>query len=217
MTIHHLASMTSGFPKPGDINCTEPLLFPPGTDFAYSDGSSNILGEIIKRALNVKDIRNALENDVLTPIGANNWTWDGRFNAGLHISVRDMVRYGRLWLRKGDWDGKRIFSEKYAIKATKATNPELMKSYGYFWWVNSQGKSDNYEKYGFKLSSVFDLRVPRDAYMAIGASFTFILVIPSQNLIAVRSGVGFHSIQSGDTLLSDVSREFVNYVLDVIN
>ena len=92
-----------------------------------------------------------------------------------------------------------------------------MKSYGYLWWVNSHGKPANYEKFGFKLSPVFDVQVPRDAFIAIGASFTLILVIPSRNLIAVRSGTGFHSIQSGDTKLCDVSRDYVNYVLDAIN
>ena len=217
MTIHHLASMTAGFPKPSDIKCGEPLLFPPGTDFAYSDGGSNILGDIIKRALNVTDIRETLKNEILAPIGANKWTWDGRFNTGMHITIRDMTRYGRLWLRKGDRDGNRISSEKNAVEFTRATNPEIMKSYGYLWWVNSHGKPGNYEKFGFKLSPVFDVQVPRDAFIAIGASFTLILVISSRNLIAVRSGTGFHSIQSGDTKLCDVSRDYVNFVLDVIN
>ncbi len=49
--------------------------------------------------------------------------------------------------------------------------------------------------------------------MAIGASRTFILVIPSLHLVAVRGGSGFVSIQDGTTRLSDESRGFVDCVL----
>ncbi len=88
-----------------------------------------------------------------------------------------------------------------------------MKDYGYLWWVNSHGQPEPYEKFGFKLNPVFGLEVPPDAFMAIGASRTFILVIPSLHLVAVRGGSGFVSIQDGTTRLSDESRGFVDCVL----
>ena len=213
MNVHHLASMTSGFPKPGDVKCGDSLLFPPGEDFCYSDGGTNILRDIVQKALGSDDIIATLRARVMEPIGADTWLWDGRFNAGLSITVRDMARYGRLWLRRGDWDGLRVFSEANSRLATEASNPDVMKGYGYLWWVNSHGAPEPYERYGFKLSSVFSSDVPEDAFMAIGASFTFILVIPSLDLVAVRGGEGFHSIQSGDTWLSDMSRTFVDHVM----
>jgi CubicO group peptidase (beta-lactamase class C family) len=216
MTIHHLASMSAGFPKPSDISCDTDLLFSPGSDFAYSDGGVNIMGQAIMRALKIADIEHFMKERILAPIGAMNWSWDGRFSAGLRMTIRDMARYGRLWLRRGDWDGKRIFSENCARLATRAANPDLMKSYGYLWWVNTCGESQPYEKYGFKLNPVFDRNVPSDAFMAIGASFSFILVIPSLDLVAARSGSGFHSIQSGDTRLTDESRRFVDAVLTAV-
>ena len=131
MTVHHLASMTAGFPKPHDTSCRSELLFPPGTDFLYSDGGTNILRDIVVKVLGVTDITEVLRERVLKRIGANDWSWDGRFNAGLSITVRGLARYGRLWLRKGDWDGIRVFSESNATLATQASNPKLMKSYGY--------------------------------------------------------------------------------------
>jgi CubicO group peptidase (beta-lactamase class C family) len=213
MNVHHLASMTSGFPKPYDVKCGTPLLFFPGVDFCYSDGGTNILRDVIKRALGSDDIIATLRDRVLDPIEADTWLWDGRFNAGLSITVRDMARYGRLWLRRGDWDGRRIFSEPNSRLATEASNPDVMKGYGYLWWVNSHGTPESYNRYGFKLSPIFSSDVPDDAFMAIGASFTFILVIPSLDLVAVRGGEGFHSIQSGDTRLSDMSRIFVDHIM----
>jgi CubicO group peptidase (beta-lactamase class C family) len=216
MTVHHLASMTAGFPKPHDISCQTELLFLPGTDFLYSDGGTNILRDVVAHAFGEKDITQALRDRVLKPIGANNWTWDGRFNAGLSITIRGLALYGRLWLRKGDWDGIRLLSESNVILASRASNPGLMKSYGYLWWVNSHGEPQPYEKYGFKLNPVFGPRMPRDAFMAIGASRTFILVIPSLQVVAVRSGTGFHSIQSGDTKLTDESRMFTDLVLSAV-
>ncbi|MBW2122620.1 MAG: beta-lactamase family protein [Deltaproteobacteria bacterium] len=213
MTVHHLASMTAGFPKPSDITCDAELLFQPGTDFAYSDGGTNILRDVIIDAFGVEDIGVLLRDRILAPIGADDWLWDGRFSAGLHMTVRDMARYGRLWLRKGDWDGERLFSEANANLATRASNPDLMKAYGYLWWVNSHGQPEPYDRYGFKINPIFTPRVPADAFMAIGASRTFILVVPSLELVAVRGGTGFVSIQSGDTRLSDESRGFVDSVL----
>jgi len=216
MTVHQLASMTAGFPKPHNISCDSSLLFSPGADFAYSDGGTNILRDVLMHALKIKDIKRYLSEQVLDPIGAFNWTWDGRFSAGLSITIRDMARYGRLWLCKGEWNGKRIFSEKNAKIATRATNPKIMKSYGYLWWANSHGTPKTYERYGFKLNPVFGSKVPADAFMSIGASRTFILIIPSLDIVVVRSGSGFHSIQSGDTKLTDESRHFTDKVLSAI-
>jgi CubicO group peptidase (beta-lactamase class C family) len=216
MTVHHLASMTSGFPKPHDASCETPLLFKPGTDFCYSDGGSNILRDVVKEALKASDLRTVFREKVMGLIGARNWEWDERFNAGLYTSVRELAKYGRLWLRKGDWEGGRVFSEYYANLATTASNPGISKGYGYFWWVNSHGPSEPYDKYGFKLNPVFGPLAPRDAFMGIGASKTFILVVPSLDLVATRSGSGFHSIRAGDTRLSDESRRFVDLVLAAV-
>ncbi len=216
MTVHDLASMSAGFPKPSDTPCNATLLFPPRADFAYSDGGTNILRDIIREALGGIDIEALLRDRILKPIGAKDWAWDGRFSTGLHMTVRDMARYGRLWLRKGDWDGKRLFSEANANLATRASNPDLMRGYGYLWWVNSHGQPEPYERYGFKLNPVFGPEVPSDAFMAIGASRTFILVIPTLNLVAVRGGTGFVSIQTGTTQLSDETRGFVDRVVTAV-
>jgi CubicO group peptidase (beta-lactamase class C family) len=194
MTVHHLASMSAGFPKPSDTACDAALLFPPGTDFAYSDGGTNILRDVIKKALGGSDIEVVLRDRILTPIGAKDWSWNGRFS-------------------KGDWDGKRLFSEANANMATRASNPDLMKGYGYLWWVNSHGQPEPYERYGFKLNPVFGTEVPSDAFMAVSASRTFILIVPSLDLVAVRGGTGFVSIQTGNTQLSDETRGFVNRIM----
>jgi CubicO group peptidase (beta-lactamase class C family) len=215
MTVHHLASMTSGLPKPHDASCSTKTLFSPGDDFLYSDGGTNILRDVVAKALGVKDVTGVMRERVLGKIGANHWSWDGRFHAGLFITARGMARYGRLWLRKGDWDGVRILSDSNTTMATRASNPRLMKSYGYLWWVNSHGAPEPYDRYKFKLNPVFGPQMPRDAFMAIGASRTFILVITSLGIVAVRSGTGFHSIQSGDTRLTDEARRFSDLVLSL--
>jgi CubicO group peptidase (beta-lactamase class C family) len=216
MTVHHLASMTSGFPKPWDANCKTSLLFKPGTDFCYSDGGSNILRDVVRDAFGVTELKNFFREEVMEPIGASNWEWDERFNAGLYTSVRELAKYGRLWLRKGDWEGVRVFSEYHASLATTASNPRITKGYGYLWWVNSHEPSEPYDRYGFKLNPIFGSHAPRDAFIGIGASKTFILVIPSLALVVTRSGSGFHSIQAGDSRLSDESRRFVDLVLAMV-
>ncbi|MEK7396828.1 MAG: hypothetical protein AAB116_07805 [Candidatus Poribacteria bacterium] len=99
------------------------------------------------------------DNPTLFAIGSNN---PGR----LTISVRDFARFGLLYLRKGNWNGKQILTEKYAkmaisepvpnsIPRTKGIEAEMIKdqrtlgskkipdnqnehfgSYSWLWWIN---------------------------------------------------------------------------------
>ncbi|HML84545.1 MAG TPA: hypothetical protein PKE52_05225, partial [Bacteroidales bacterium] len=39
----------------------------------------------------------------------------------LNATALDFARFGRLWLHKGDWNGKRIISEQYISSALSDT------------------------------------------------------------------------------------------------
>ena len=100
-----------------------------------------------------------LREEVMNPIGASTtWRWYGYDNAwveldgakvqsisggghwggGMFISAMDMARFGYLFLRGGQWKGRRIVPEKWiAMARTPGTaNPE----YGFANWFLNTGR-----------------------------------------------------------------------------
>ena len=50
---------------------------------------------------------------------------------GLTLTVREMARFGQLYLNKGFWNGKQIIPLKWIAQSIK---PNL-NHYGYMWWL----------------------------------------------------------------------------------
>jgi CubicO group peptidase (beta-lactamase class C family) len=134
----------------------------PGTRYKYNDVRVNLLALV---ALNVwrKPLPQVLREEVMEPIGATNtWRWHGYENSwvmidgqhmqsvsggghwggGMHINARDMARFGYLFLRKGNWNGRKIISEDWIKMArTPGTaNPR----YGFMnWFLNTPFERDD--------------------------------------------------------------------------
>ena len=82
-----------------------------------------------------------------------------------------MARVGRLMLREGDWEGKRLLSKEAVRQITADAGTPGHGAMG--WWSNNSGK---YAK------------LPKDAFEGSGAGDQVVLVVPSLNLIVVRNG-----------------------------
>lgn len=127
----------------------------PGTLWEYNDVRVNALAfaltQVWKRTLPA-----VLKEYVMDPIGASDsWQWHGYRNSVINVDGRNLVsvsggghwggglwasawdhaRYGYLFLRRGEWDGKRLVSEKWVKQAL--TPSTLMPTYGYLWWLNT--------------------------------------------------------------------------------
>jgi CubicO group peptidase (beta-lactamase class C family) len=73
------------------------------------------------------------------------WWVDGYGNTtgwgGLHLTVRDLAKFGYLYLNEGAWDGSQIVPPGYLKESVTAQNaggpgPEREPTpYGYLWWV----------------------------------------------------------------------------------
>ena len=128
--------------------------YEPGTHYKYNDVRVNLLAllatHVWRRPLPV-----VLRDNVMDPIGATNtWRWHGYENSwvmidgqnvqsvsggghwggGMHISARDLARFGYLFLRKGEWDKKRIISDEWI---EMARTPGVNQGYGFMnWYLN---------------------------------------------------------------------------------
>ena len=136
------------------------------------------------------------------------WYWETDFssnpgNAGprmvLESSVYELAKLGYLWLRKGQWNGGRIFSEAFYKEAVTDWSPNtgsdafgFVGHYGYWWFVNA----------GQKLLP----GVPADAFYHIGNGSpdraTTLLIIPSYDMVAVLSMERLSDQKKWDVILN---------------
>ena len=92
------------------------------------------------------------------------------------ISARDLAKFGRLYVRNGDWDGTQIIPSDWVITSTTegAYSPDewpadlsLIWNYKHQWWLLSED----------------------GAYSTLGKDGQYLYIDPQKNLIIVRLGV----------------------------
>ncbi len=172
-----------------------PLLFPPGTDFQYSNPGIAMLSYGTAAALAARfpdrppaetaNLRTLLRERVFRPIGIADGEWSCGYGkvfevdglplvaawGGGNFTARALARVGRLMLREGDWDGRRILSRAACRAVTRSAG--LPGAVGIGWWSNADGRWPS---------------LPRDAFAGAGAQHQILLVVPSLDLIVVRNG-----------------------------
>ena len=127
----------------------------PGTNFKYNDVRVNLLAYSLLQVWRIP-LPVILREKIMDPIAASStWRWHGYKNSwvlidgikvqsvsggghwggGMFISTRDQARFGLLFLRKGNWNGKQLISQKWVkmLQVPASALPE----YGYMWWLNT--------------------------------------------------------------------------------
>jgi CubicO group peptidase (beta-lactamase class C family) len=161
----------------------------PGTFYEYNDVRVNRLALCLLRVWR-KPLPQLLNERIMTLIGASTtWEWHGYHNAwvtinglqmqsvsggghwggGVWASTYDHARFGYLFLRGGEWGGRRIISEEWIQLMT--TPSEQEPTYGFMWWLNPEGK-------------LFP-SAPETSYFAIGKGTNIIWVDPEHDILAV--------------------------------
>ncbi|WP_107037295.1 serine hydrolase domain-containing protein [Brumimicrobium mesophilum] len=195
VTIKHLLQMTSGldydegyFNPFGDVASfyygtklrqeifQMELKHEPGTKFEYLSGNTQILGLILERVLKDRSISDYLQEKIWIPLEMEydaSWSIDRKENGiektfcCINARARDFAKIGRLYLNKGNWNGKQIVSKKWVEESTKVDRTAgSERYYQYQWWLPSEDGD----------------------FMAQGILGQYIYVHPDKNLIIVRLG-----------------------------
>ncbi|MGC9317954.1 MAG: serine hydrolase domain-containing protein, partial [Armatimonadota bacterium] len=198
ITLRHLATHTAGFEKPGGYS---PLVFEPGTAWAYSDCGPNWLAECVTLAYG-RDLQEFMFERVFAPLGITRedlrWRDNAyrpheiqgiarrEFGSGIHANVQAMARIGYLHLRGGRWRDEQIIPASFvdlartvdaALSGLAVGNADphgpAWDHYGLLWWNNADGTLGG---------------VPRDAYWSWGLHESLIVVMPSLDLVIARAG-----------------------------
>lgn len=161
LTIRHLLTMSVGYES--DIldslnendNLIEkffqiPLVHKPGTTFLYSNYATLMLSEVITKVTG-ELLNDFLDRELFQKLEIDKPVWKGVQNInygawGLHISARDMAKFGLLLLNDGKWRDEQIVSKAYLDMATsfqistqERDKPSDQFGYGFQFWVNGFG------------------------------------------------------------------------------
>jgi CubicO group peptidase (beta-lactamase class C family) len=93
----------------------------------------------------------------------------GHWGGGVWASTYDHARFGYLFLRGGEWDGRRLISKEWIRLMT--TPSEQEPTYGFMWWLNPEHKL-------FRSA-------PETSFCAIGKGTNIIWVDPEHDILAV--------------------------------
>ena len=161
-----------------------PLIAPPGTRWAYSSSTTQLLARIIRDAVGGPEQTLALAwRELFNPLGMREVTLEfdgtGTLQGSMYMlaSARDWARFGLLYLNDGVLGGKRILHEDWVDFSAAAT---LDTDYGAGFWTN---RSEHQHAKGR-----VRLGIPRDAFFASGDQGQRVVIIPSQHMVVVRLG-----------------------------
>jgi CubicO group peptidase (beta-lactamase class C family) len=153
-----------------------PLAHEPGTFYNYSSGTTNILSRIVADHVGFGDqYHEALRSRLFGPIGMTSAvaTMDGSgvfvASSFVHATALDFAKFGLLYLRGGEWDGRQLISREWAATAQVPLSVEAESGnfYSWKWWVSG-------DRYG--------------TYWANGYEGQMISVVPALDALIVRFG-----------------------------
>lgn len=216
ITIEHLLNMTIGtdWPEFGEWNCFAPMVYSndmikfilqrpidtdPGQKMNYNSGCSHLLSAIIQKVSGISAHDFAKEY-LFKPIGISKSVWHERQGTslgsdGLRITAEDMVKFGQLFLNKGNFNGKQVISEQWIKESTIPRHITYMNigHYEHHWWASSHKRNDREISY----------------YFALGYGGQYIIVVPDFNMV-----VTFTSRMYNNSLRP--IHYFKNYILESI-
>ncbi len=192
LTLRHLLSMTSGLLWPLSHHAAEPMvarlrLAPDwgrfildvpvrreqiGT-FHYCSASSHLLSVILSRAAGQNACAYAAAR-LFAPLGINppscgqEWENDPQGCSlggwGLHLTARELARFGWLYLCGGSWQGAQLVPRSWVQASTRLADG-YPSGYGYHWWLR-RGKG-------------------QAVFAAIGRGGQYLFCVPNLDLAAV--------------------------------
>jgi CubicO group peptidase (beta-lactamase class C family) len=161
-----------------------PLIAEPGTRWAYSSATTQILARIIREAVGGPEQSLAFAwRELFNPLGMRDVTleFDGSGTLqganNMLASARDWARFGLLYLNDGEIGGKHILHPEWVEFITRTT---LDTDYAAGFWTNRTEHPNARRR--------VSLGIPRDAYYASGNLGQRCVIIPSQHMVVVRMG-----------------------------
>lgn len=184
-------------PDPYRLILAQPVTATPGTVFRYNNGSVELMGAIIQRAMH-RPLDEFAKEALFDPLGITDWEWGRMANGdpgaswGLRLRLRDFAKIGQLVLSHGRWHGRQIVSEERVKDMTAPRVTRREGAYGYYWWLDSM--------------TIAGRQI--DLIEALGWGGQNLYVVPSLDLIvAVTAGVYTYDGKGPQGLAPETARD----------
>ena len=207
ITLRHIMNMTTGLEfsedyadpdsavinmlfnarSAADIAIQQDLVHEPGTHFAYSSGTTNILVRIAEDVLEQQgdSLQGFMHRELLVPLGVTSAVLEtdpsGEFVGSSYgyLGAHDWARIGQLVLNGGRApDGRQIVSEGWIDFMLTPNGASGGQYGGQIWLMRMDADSDNPPIPG----------VPADTVIFNGHDGQLVVVMPSKELVIVRLG-----------------------------
>lgn len=186
---------TRGFKDMATYTSSLKIDHKPGTKFKYSSGETNLLMGVLKKSLlNAKAYEKLPWSELFNLLNIENATWE-RDHSGtyvgssyLYLRPRDFAKIGHLYLAKGKWGNRTIVTKdwvKYSTRLAPSFSNTILdgsdnnEGHGAHWWLNRK-----IPKKG--LGSPYP-SAPEDLFMGLGHHGQMVAVLPSLDLVVVRT------------------------------
>lgn len=164
-----------------------PMVKQPGTYADYGSANPFLLGVCLDQRLDIP-LKNYMDQKLFAPLGITNYinqTDDTNsapyFGGGMLLTPRDLLKFGQLYLNKGQWNGRQILSEAWVAesfkKQVKLQDVRDKNEYGYLWW------HDTYQIGERNIESI----------EARGAGGQFIFILPELDAVVVITSGNFRN------------------------
>ena len=162
----------------------------PGTYNHYISLDSQMLGMLVAEVSNMS-VKEYLHEKIWSKIGMQ----DDAFYltdkqeiemslGGLNVTLRDMAKFGQLYLNKGKWNGNQIVPSEWVANSTIPLDKHVQPNagdefssdawgYGYQWWVPGSEVSD---------------------YTAHGIYNQFIYINPQSNVVIAKTSSNYNFV-----------------------
>lgn len=153
--------------------------FPADSVWEYSSGSTNVVCREFRKSFPREEDYFAFPRQRLfNPLGMTSAVFEvdasGTFvgSSYVYATMRDYARFGLLYLNDGKWQGQQLLPEGWVDYTTEVAQGSGGR-YGASFWLNQSGEFPD---------------APRDLFMCRGHDGQFICMIPSKELVVIRTG-----------------------------
>ena len=158
----------------------KPLSGKPNESWNYSSGTSNLLCGFLRNQFDTEQAYlDFWYQALIDKIGMHSMLietdYAGNFVGSSYgwANTRDWAKLGLLYLNEGNWNGEQIIDTSWVNFSKQATNTSNGRYGGHF-WLNAGGIYPD---------------VPKDLYSCNGFLGQYVFIIPSKNLVVVRTGL----------------------------
>ncbi|EAR01322.1 serine hydrolase domain-containing protein [Maribacter sp. HTCC2170] len=161
----------------------------------YSSGTSNLLSRILRDQFKThQEYLDFPYTALIDKIGMSSMLIEADMSGNYvgssygWANTRDWAKFGILYMNKGNWNGEQLFDASWVDYVSKPT--ALSEgTYGGHFWLNAEGKYPD---------------VPKDLYSANGFQGQYVFIIPSKDLVIVRTGLAENPDFDVNHFLSEV-------------